>query len=428
MKNLLVTLAILILCFELYRNLRGYWIWRILKKKREAKQLRKPRMMKPKSERDCPFCVKEKGRQGSSKPEMPMTWSLRKGRGGPIKRISTQGYFCPNPECQYFCITDENIHALVGYGSHGKQEPIQDLKCQACRKKFTSRRHTILYRLKTQSGLVEKIMWLLALGVDASVLEEVFSVSEITIRTWLCRSGMQGKKLQDRFMLELDLIHVQLNELWANMKRSNQDMWIWVASDATTKIVPVMQVGGRTQELAYQVVHELKGRLRPGCVPVFSTDGLKNYFYALTAHFGKWEPLDGRKLVWVLLGNFIYAQVIKHQRRRRTVQVERRILCGEKESYTERLKSAGLSGRINTSFVERINLTIRQCVSKLARRTWGPAHFTPELLEHLEWWRAYYHFVRFHESLALALAIPKRRTGRQQPIRYRKRTRQWRQG
>ncbi len=33
-------------------------------------------------------------------------------------------------------------------------------------------------------------MGLLALGVDASALEEVFNVSEITIRTWLCRSGM----------------------------------------------------------------------------------------------------------------------------------------------------------------------------------------------------------------------------------------------
>jgi len=128
---------------------------------------------------------------------MPMVWSLRKGRGGPKKKLSTQGYFCPNPECEYNRITDENIHALVGYGSHGKQEPIQDFKCQACHKKFTSRKHTILYRLKTESGLVEKIMWLLALGVDASVLEEVFSVSEITIRTWLCRSGIQGKKLHE---------------------------------------------------------------------------------------------------------------------------------------------------------------------------------------------------------------------------------------
>ena len=180
--------------------------------------------------------------------------------------------------------------------------------------------------------------------------------------------------------------------------------------------------GGRSQDMAYRVVHELKGRLRSGCIPVFSTDGLKHYFYALTAHFGLWESLTGKKPIWVLFSNFVYAQVIKHQRRRRTVQVERRILCGEEQYYRERLKSVGLSGRINTSFVERINLTIRQCVSKLTRRTWGPAHFTPELLEHLEWWRAYYHFVRFHESLAVALVNPKQRKGEQQPIRYRHRT------
>ena len=394
MDRLLIFLAVLVLCLELYRFLRGYWIQRVLKKKREARQLRKPRVMKPKSERDCPFCVKEKDGRGSFKPETPQAWEFRKGRGGPKKKISTQGYFCPNKACEYYGITDENIHALVGYGNHGKQELIRDFKCQACRKKYTSRKNSVLFRLKIQSSLVEKILWLLALGVDASALEEGFGVREITIRTWLCRSGMQGKKLHERFMYELDLIHVQLDELWANMKRSRQDMWVWVASDAITKIVPVIQVGGRTQEAAYQVVHELKGRLRYGCVPVFSTDGLKNYFYALTAHFGMWERLDGKKQIWVLLHDFVYAQVIKHQRRRRTIQVERRILCGEKGTYAERLKSAGLSGRINTSFIERLNLTIRQCVLKLTRRNWGPSHFTPELLEHLEWWRAYYHYVR----------------------------------
>jgi hypothetical protein len=71
-------------------------------------------------------------------------------------------------------------------------------------------------------------------------------------------------------------------------------------------LVPVLQVGGRTQEVAYRVVHELKGRLRTGCVPVFSTDGLKHYFYALTAHFGRWEREDGKKPGWVLLSEFVY--------------------------------------------------------------------------------------------------------------------------
>ena len=39
---------------------------------------------------------------------------------------------------------------------------------------------------------------------------------------------------------------------------------------------------------------------------------------------------------------------------------------------------------IVTSFIERLNLTIRQSVSKLTRRTWGPAQYSPELMEHLE--------------------------------------------
>jgi hypothetical protein len=116
---------------------------------------------------------------------------------------------------------------------------------------------------------------------------------------------------------------------------------------------------------------------------VFSTDGLKHYFNALPAQFGRWQTAEGKKSVWVLLSDFVCAQVIKHQRSRRTVQVERRILWGDEKNYRERLKIAGLSGNINTSFVERDNLTIRQSVSKFTRCSWGPAHFTPELFEHL---------------------------------------------
>jgi hypothetical protein len=55
-------------------------------------------------------------------------------------------------------------------------------------------------------------------------IEEVFGVREVTIRTWLCRSGMQGRKLHERFLAELELIHVQLDELWANVQKNGQDM------------------------------------------------------------------------------------------------------------------------------------------------------------------------------------------------------------
>ena len=421
-KDLLGILGILLLLFEVYRFLRRYWLGRLLEKKKKEKRTRKPAVLRPKSERDCRFCCEDKGKRTEAKREMPLSWQMRKGRGGRKKKIQTKGYFCPNKSCEYYGITEETIHALVGYGKHGKQEEIRDFKCQACGKKFTARRNTILYRLKSDSGLIEKILWLLALGVDASALEEVFGVREITIRTRLCRSGLQGKKLHECFMAELELVHVQLDELWANVKESSQDMWLWVATDVKTKLIPVMQVGARNQEMAYSVIHELKHRLAADGVPVFSTDGLKHYYYALTAHFGQWETVDGKKPVWVLLRDFVYGQVIKHQRRRKTVEVERRVLVGEMTQYSARLRRAGLSGRINTAFVERINLTIRQCVSKLTRRTWGPAKFTPELMEHLEYWRSYYHFVRPHESLAEEMPKPVQRKGKQQPRKYRRKT------
>lgn len=386
-NDLLILIAALIILVEIYLKLRQIWLRHLLSQKKKAKRPRKLPVLHPKSERDCHFCQEDKRKKKTSDPETPIPWRLRKGIGGPKKKVSTEGYFCPNPSCDYYVISDEGIHALVGYGRHGVQEEIRDFKCQACGKKFTARRNTVLYRLKSHSEVVEKILWLLALGVDASALEEVFGVREVTIRTWLCRSGMQGKKLHERFLAELTLIHVQLDELWANVKNGSQDMWLWVAHDATTKLIPVLQVGGRSQEMAFSVVHELKRKLAVGCVPVFSTDGLKHYYYALTAHFGKWEWAGGKKPVWVLLSDFAYSQVIKHQRRRKTVEVERRVVVGEAAQYRERLCQAGLSGRINTSFVERLNLTIRQSVSKLTRRTWGPARYSTELVEHLEWWR-----------------------------------------
>jgi hypothetical protein len=70
------------------------------------------------------------------------------------------------------------------------------------------------------------------------------------------------------------------------------------------------------------------------------------------------------------------------------------------------LQGLGFSGRLNTAFLERVNLTVRHGVAALARRTWATAKPAPQLLAHLQWWRAYSHFVRPHTSLRLALVQP----------------------
>jgi hypothetical protein len=140
----------------------------------QERKPKSPRPLKPKTADDCPLCRAEKG-SPPAKPEVrptPPPWSEVRSRRGRKKTISTQGHACNNPECLYYHLMDECIHALVGYGSHGKQESIRDLMCQACKKKFTERRDTVLYRLKTHSEKVAHALALLAEGVDVSTLRE----------------------------------------------------------------------------------------------------------------------------------------------------------------------------------------------------------------------------------------------------------------
>jgi transposase InsO family protein len=104
------------------------------------------------------------------------------------------------------------------------------------------------------------------------------------------------------------------------------------------------------------------------------------------------------------------------------VRVTQVLRCGTRAGLKAALTGLGLSGRLNTAFVERVNLTLRQSVAALARRTWSTLQDAPQLLLQLSWWRAYYHFVRPHESLRVPLAQPRDRGGRRLPQRYRQRT------
>lgn len=115
-----------------------------------------------------------------------------------------------------------------------------------------------------------------------------------------------------------------------------------------------------------------------------------------------------------------YGQVKKVYQRRRLVRVEYRIRLGQLTELTAKLCKLKLGRGLNTAFVERVNLTLRQGVPALIRRTWSTAQEQSELALHLEWWRGYYHFIRVHDALRVELAHPLERRGKRQ--RYRSRT------
>src|SRR3989441_6060102 len=125
--------------------------------------------------------------------------------------------------------------------------------------------------------------------------------------------------------------------------------------------------------MAQRLVHQVAQVVAPDCVPLFLTDGFREYLTALLTHYGQWVQSPRRQATgpapkprWMPLPALLYAQVVKTVRRRRLVRVQPRVVFGTLEAIQQVLSTGGW--QINTAFVERINLTIRQHVAAGGRR------------------------------------------------------------
>lgn len=129
----------------------------------------------------------------------------------------------------------------------------------------------------------------------------------------------------------------------------------------------------------------------------------------MTAHFGHWVPLPGQRFpVWQVDPRLLYGQLHKVKAGYRLKALYTLAICGSRAQLREALGAMRLTGGIMTAYVERVNLTLREPVPPLSRRTWSLARTEHTLQLHLEWGRAYYHFCRYHEGLLLSTQVPRR--------------------
>ena len=118
--------------------------------------------------------------------------------------------------------------------------------------------------------------------------------------------------------------------------------------------------------------------------PLIMTDGFEFYERVI------------RRLLGVAC---IYAQVIKTWRKDRVTRVERRAIIGTSRRLEKALDESEDSARANTAYIEHLNLTIRQSVAYLRRRSPTHARCERRLHRQLELARCHYNFIRRHTGL-----------------------------
>jgi len=216
------------------------------------------------------------------------------------------------------------------------------------------------------------------------VLVRYIGRSDATLARWLERAGQQSQRWHTVLFQGLTLALVQMDELCVRMRGLTHFRWLWLAIDPVSKAIPALHLGGRRAEDAQALVHEVKHRLAPECVPAFTSDGLQAYFYALTAHFGHWHtPPDRRSAQWQVDERLVYGQLVKRRQKRQIVFTAMRTVCGKPHALTTVLTAHRFSACIQTAFIERLNLTLRQSIALLTRRTWSLSRSEAALLVHV---------------------------------------------
>jgi IS1 family transposase len=351
-------------------------------------------------------------------PPDPMPPTNRRPR-----TVDTSRHFCPHTDCDYRgWLGLNNLRA----NGHPSGNPWRQFQCTACDGYFPEHHGTIFHGKQVAVELIVRVLACLAEGLGIRGTARVFEIDPNTVLGWLVEAVEQLHAFSAYFLHELRLNQIQLDELYAVLsavrdgdvsaseaieRLSRAPQWVWVAMDPESKLLLTIDVGDRTLAMAQRVVHHVAQVLAPDCAPLFLTDGFREYVTALLTHYGHWVQPPRRQATgptpkprWRPLPHLLYAQVVKTVRRRRLVRVSHRVVFGTLEAVAQVLAACGW--QIQTAFVERLNLDIRQRVAAVGRRVTTLCKGEAGLRQQLGLFHAYHNFCLPHASLRVPLAAP----------------------
>ncbi len=240
----------------------------------------------------------------------------------------------------------------------------------------------------------------LAEGMAIRQIERMTEIHRDTIMRLGVRVGQGCARIMDEKMRDLDCRNIQVDELWGFIQKKKKnlkpeddstrgDVWTFCAIDADTKLVPSYKVGKRDSVTANAFMSDLSSRLKNRVQ--LSSDSLRAYVDAVELAFG--ADVD-------------YGQIVKTYERGESDTPERRYSPAKLvKVYTEAIMGDPLPPFISTSYVERLNLTTRHHMKRLARLTIAFSKKFENFEAAVGLHFAYYNFVKWHKTLRCTPAM-----------------------
>jgi len=235
----------------------------------------------------CALCEQE---TGETTPVPPLRLDPMPPTNRRPRRVDTSRHFCPHTECDYRSWLGMGNLRANGHPSGG---PWRQLHCLGCNGYFPEHHGTIFHGKQAAVELIVRVLACLAEGLGIRATARVFEVDPNTALHWLVEAAEQLRAFSCYFLCEVHVKQLQLDELYAVLsavkngemreaeaiqRLSRSPHWVWTAIDPVTKLLLAIDVGPRTLAMAQCVVHQVARLLAQDCMPLFLTDGHKDYW------------------------------------------------------------------------------------------------------------------------------------------------------
>src|SRR5215472_16575156 len=289
---------------------------------------------------------------------------MKKTHTEAAEKTDASKQFCPNQECP--------SRGQIGQGnivSHGCKRP--RYKCKTCGKTFSARAGTALEGIHKPEELFVTVISLLSQGCPIQAIVYTYGLDERTVASWQQRAGIHCEAVHKGKIERglLDLIQVQADEMWVKMKGAV--VWVALAIMVSTRLWIGVEVSEkRDSDLTDNLMQQVRRCARSLCAILIVTSGFAAYPKSIIKAFRskvKETPGPGasKKVVWPRL---YIGTVIKRTAKRRVTEVVRRMSYGQWRKGKKLMKASKGGKKLNTSFIERFNGTIRERFAPLTRK------------------------------------------------------------